>query len=137
MPNSARRAHSRESGFTLLEILVAFAILALSLGVIFQIYSKGTQATVLTRDYNTALMIAESQLAQLEVMDQLTPGTQQGTVMERFHWRATIQPYESDAPDQFRTAYGLFSLHLTVEWNALGKTRQIDLQTLKLAQKDG
>ena len=45
----------------------AFSIFALSLGVIFQIYSTGARSTVLSDEYTRAVIIAQSKLASIGV----------------------------------------------------------------------
>uniref|UniRef100_UPI0035939C60 type IV pilus modification PilV family protein n=1 Tax=Thiocapsa sp. TaxID=2024551 RepID=UPI0035939C60 len=49
-----------QSGFSLLEVLVAFAILAVSLGVLMQIFSQATRTTLLSSQYSRAASLAES-----------------------------------------------------------------------------
>ncbi|MCH8138003.1 MAG: type II secretion system protein, partial [Proteobacteria bacterium] len=45
-PTTGRRgARRRSGGFTLLEVLVAFTVLAISLGVLFEIFSTGMRAS--------------------------------------------------------------------------------------------
>ena len=54
----ARQRH--QQGFSLIEILVAFMILAMSLTVIFRIFSSGTRNVALSEDYAQAVLVTEA-----------------------------------------------------------------------------
>ena len=53
-----------QAGFSLLEMLVAFTILAFSLVVILRIFSSGIGTAVTAEEYTAAVQIAESLLAK-------------------------------------------------------------------------
>ena len=52
-----------QDGFSLLEVLVAFSIFAVSFGILLQLYSKGSSSARLADDYARAVIIAQSSLA--------------------------------------------------------------------------
>jgi len=58
-----------QQGFSLIEILVAFVILAMSLTVIFRIFSGGLRNVALSEDYAQAVLVAESQLSAIGVSE--------------------------------------------------------------------
>ena len=62
-----------ERGFTLLEVLVAFAIAALALGVMFRAIGTGLGSAAVAARYQQALSRARSHLATATV--RLVPGT--------------------------------------------------------------
>ena len=51
---------NRQSGFSLLEVLVAFAILSMSLGVLYQAFSNSLRNVGASGDYSRAMIIAVS-----------------------------------------------------------------------------
>lgn len=84
----------RERGFTLLEVLVAFAILAVAATVLMNVFSQGTRQAALAADYGRAAELAESKLAALGIETPLEPGEQRGRFAEGFAWTTSVEPYE-------------------------------------------
>ena len=62
-----RQLAVRQSGYTLIEVLVAFMILALALTVLMRIFSGGLRNVSVSSDYAVATLIAESRLAATAV----------------------------------------------------------------------
>jgi general secretion pathway protein I len=56
------RLRNKHQGFSLLEILVAFSILTVSLGIVLKIFSTGITTAQVTGDYTTAVQIAKKLL---------------------------------------------------------------------------
>ena len=119
-------------GFSLLEVLVAFSILSLSLGVLYQIFSKGTHATILGKEYARATIIAQSRLDAFGIEDSPEASTNQGTEDNKYQWQVMAQPlaYESESNTIIRAA--LYKIDVEVIWKSLGKQRSITLNSLKL-----
>ena len=85
---TARRRGER--GFALLEILVAFVILALGLAAIFTGVSVAMRSDAKVQTSRTALRIAQSRLEAAGVMEALAPGNREGRVGSRYRWRQTV-----------------------------------------------
>ena len=64
-----------ERGFTLLEVLVAFAIAALGLGVALQAIGGGVRSSDAAAKHTAALLVAQSRLAEAT---ELPPENRQG-----------------------------------------------------------
>ena len=52
-------AFSRQTGFSLLEVLVAFVVMGLVVGVLLQLFGSSMRSTVLADEYSFAIQIAE------------------------------------------------------------------------------
>ena len=85
-------ARSRQRGFSLLEILVAFSILALSLGVLMQIFSGTLRNADVTRDQAQAVALAQSLLAAAGVETTLAQGESAGVMDDKFRWVLRVSP---------------------------------------------
>ncbi|OGT05340.1 MAG: hypothetical protein A3F73_10610 [Gallionellales bacterium RIFCSPLOWO2_12_FULL_59_22] len=128
------------AGFSLLEVLVAFVILALTLSVMMRIFSGGLSNATLAGDYSHAILLAESRLAELGA--QPAEGEAEGEFDEKYRWRSTIRPWADDA---VATGMGaqplparLMEIEVRVEWGEQGGSlREIGLSTLQLASAPG
>lgn len=121
------------SGFSLLEVLVAFSITAVTLVIIFNIYAKGTSAAILGEEYAQAIAIAESRLASLGISENMDSTSLQGMENDKYQWSLQINDYlNNEATDSdIATPFMLKQVEITVNWNSRGKPRSITLQTLK------
>ena len=120
-----------QSGFSLLEVLVAVTVTGVALGIIYQIYAKGTSAAILAGEYAEALSLAESKLAGVSAAT--TSGSNvQGTLMDKYDWQVRVEDYGNGGQDTDSPAwFSLAQVHVTVGWRARGRLRQVGLQTLK------
>lgn len=124
-------------GFSLLEVLVAFVILALTLSVVMQIFSGGLRNAALADDYSRAVLLAESRLAELSV--QPLEGEARGEFDEKYRWRSTIHPWVDDAGAGAQPLpVRLMEIEVWVAWGEEGGgSREIGLSTLQLAPVPG
>src|SRR3954464_8905890 len=88
-----------EAGFTLVEIVVAFVLLALVLSTGFEIFASGLRRAGELEDQSRAIVIAQSQLAAAGLDTPATEGVAQGDTEDgRFHWTVTTSPSNEATP---------------------------------------
>jgi len=130
---------NRQRGFSLLEILIAFSILALSLGILLKIFSAGVNTAGVAEEYTAAVQIAESLMAQTGIEAHLKPSEATGLENEKYHWRVSVSPFQFTAENLDVTAITavLFKIKVVVSWgeDARAAGRQVELTTLKLVNK--
>lgn len=127
------RRHQR--GFTLIEILVAFMILALSLSVIFRIFSGGLRNVALSEDYARAVLVAESQISVTGISEPLEYGVTSGEWDSRFRWERVVEHYQAWEQDkELVTPLQAYRVTVNVDWEHGGRTRQITLSSVRLKQ---
>lgn len=118
-------------GYSLLEVLVAFAILALAVATILSLFATGLRNTAVAADYARALTLAESQLAILQAKEstQLDIGVADGSE-EGFRWQTRVSPYEDQAAVVQRAQ--LYRIDVRVAWGEGAHQRFVALSTLRI-----
>jgi len=93
------RARGRRSqmGFSLIEVVVALAIVSLMLGTIYQVSNGAVRSTVRTDNYLRALAMAQSRLAEASAMSVLKVGTVIGS-SDGVAWSRSIKPSAAPPP---------------------------------------
>jgi general secretion pathway protein I len=121
------------AGVTLIEVLVAFVILSLSVTVLFRIFSTGTTNIIISQQYVDAIQVAESRITSLGSESELLPGIESGTSGDRYTWQTTIEPI-SFYEESDEEIYPVSAYRVTVQvgWVQRGQPREIQINTIKL-----
>ena len=120
----------RNSGFTLIEVLIAFAILALVLGVVFRTLSSGLSHERTAGLVTARVLEARSILDRLGVDVPLEEGMIEGRMATGEFWTLTVSLLEPAASDEIQA--GALNAYLA-ELSVHGEDgRMLHLKTLKL-----
>jgi general secretion pathway protein I len=83
----------RPAGFSLLEVLVAFVILALVATALFRLFSGALANASAAGDYSRAMLVAQSALDEASAAP-LREGGRDGSIDDgRIRWSARVEPY--------------------------------------------
>ena len=129
------RPHSREHGFTLLEVLIAFVIAALALGALSQGAAGGLQSARVSGHYQEALSRARSRLATLGTP---VPGEQSGDDGGGYAWQVRVAPLATAARaregiDPMRPGRAvLLGVVVRISWRMDGGEREVALATQRV-----
>lgn len=124
-----------QHGFSLLEILVAFSIMAIAMGMLLSIFSSGLRNASVSEDYTAAVQIAEALMAGVGVEKPLQQGQASGVENEKYRWELTVAPFNlaTETFDTKTIPAQLFMVTVIVSWGGgNGNERQFELTTLKL-----
>ena len=126
-------------GYTLIEVIVAFAVLALGLTLLLGTLSGSTRQIRWSNDAGRAALHAQSLLDQVGVGEVLQPGHREGELEDgRYRWALDVQRYQRAraAQQPFDIAEPqLMLLTLTVRWGEAPRER-LRLQSLRLVAPD-
>ncbi len=125
----------RPNGFTLIEVLVAFAIMAFALGALLQTFATGLRSLGTAQSYTTAALQARSKLAEIGPIVPLEQGEHSGELADGFAWRARVEPYEPAVPEGVPGGPRLsgYKVEVTVSWSG---GREVSLTTLRLVEPE-
>lgn len=124
-----------ERGFTLIEVLVAFTIASLALGLLFQAASSSGNAARQAGNYEEAVSRAKSHMAALGRESDITPGEQSGDDGGGYRWRVKITPSAVAQPPQGaqpNVRLALLNVEVSVSWTDGRHPRSVVLHTQRL-----
>ena len=122
-------AFSRQRGLSLLELLVAFAIMAMALGMLYKATGSSARQVGQTQSYQRAVLVAESLLASRDAVP--AEGWNEAGQSADFAWEVRSQPYATPASQSNPGATVLHAIDIVVGWTDGGMARRIELHTLR------
>lgn len=126
LPAASPSTRADRSGFTLIEVLVAFAIAALLLVALLRILTLSLAGSERSEIVTRATLLAQSTLDAMGVVAPLTEGDAADLESPPFHIHATVERYgEAGTSPQYLV---LYRVSATVSW----RERAVSLSTLRL-----
>ena len=122
---AAARRH-RQGGFSLLELLVAFVIMAFSLAMLYQASGSTVRSLGDTDEFLRATVLAQGLLNSRDSV--LDTGWNEEGRSAGFGWRVTSAPFAS--PVTSTRAPALHQIRIVVDWADRNGPRQLELGTL-------
>ncbi|NKI35073.1 type II secretion system protein [Wenzhouxiangella sp. XN79A] len=128
----------RSGGFTLIEVMAAFAIFAVLFGVMLQILSTSMSNTRRSSDFTQAALLAQSQLDMIGIEALPEPGRYGGDYDDRYSWEMEIEPYliqDERAVNYEELPIDLYHIVLTVSWGSGRGERSARFETLRAVDR--
>lgn len=129
----------KNKGFTLLEILVAFTLLAITFGTIMEIIAGSAKNTQRATQNTKVAMLAQSKMDELGLFEILEEGSSNGDFDDNTSWSLEITPfdvpYEGDYNQDF-TAVELMEVTLIITSEYGRKQHSAEFNTLRAITPD-
>jgi len=127
------RSSSPKSGFTLLEVLVALALLGISMVAIFELFSSNLKGITASDDYVSAVLKAESQMREILDNDNLAEESMSATMEDGSKIDTSVVDTATDRTENLPVK--LLEVSVTIHWTRGTKERSFTLKTMKLVNK--
>ena len=127
---------SGQRGYTLIEVVVAFALLAFAMTLLLGSLTNATKQVRSSNDFGRAALHAQSLLDQAGVGEALVVGQRDGELEGgRYQWDMNVTPYRDPAAPRQPQVLGapqLLQLELTLRWGKGGPRETLRMQSLRL-----
>jgi general secretion pathway protein I len=123
---------SDSKGFSLLEVVVALAIMAGGFLSVLQLYSMSIRSVGVSEKYLKGTMLAQTKMAELE-LDDYDLDKDEGVFdfEEGYQWKVKISPYDSPLNSEEENIQ-LSKVMVRVFWFEEKRVRSVNLNTIKL-----
>ena len=122
------------TGFTLIEVVVAMAILGVALTVIIELFSGGLRLARTSAEYTKAINYARIKMEEIAIKQTMEEGTQEGEFDHTFRWqvetkKVDVLPIEKGI--DFKPPTELFQVKVNVLWKSGSRERSTHLETYR------
>jgi len=131
-------------GFSLIEVLAAFVILALVATALFRLFSASLANASASEEYSRALLVAESQLELAAAAQPLRETSERGTdASGHVRWETRVAPHDAADVDpelekaSETLAMRMYRVSVDVKFTgADGRERALSLATIRLGARN-
>ncbi len=124
-------------GFTLLEVMLAFVVFALSFATILEIMAASMRGVRRASDDTQVALFAQSIIDLVGTEIPVEDGQYNGTGMDRYDWNLEIYLYETSDEDIHTqelaemSGIELYRVDLNIDWQAGRRPRDLHFSTIR------
>jgi general secretion pathway protein I len=122
-------------GFTLIEVVVALAILSVGLTVVIELFAGGLRLARVSEEYTKAVNYGRIKLEEIAVKPKIQEGSEEGKFDSRFRWQIGVKKVDvlpiEKKPD-LEVPVELFQIQVKVIWQSGSKERSTSVETYKM-----
>jgi general secretion pathway protein I len=134
-----RFPHSRSNvfsttGFTLIEVVVAMAILSVGITVIMELFSGSLRLLRTSGEYTKAVNYARVKMEEITVKPTMNEGIEEGEFDGAYRWQVDVKRVDilpARIETDFRPPVELFHVKVHVLWKSGTKERSTVLETYR------
>ena len=130
----------RSAGFTLLEVMLAFVIFALSFATVLEIMAGSMRSVGRASDDTEVALLAQTLMDQVGTEISVEEGEYSGTNMDRYHWNMDISLYDASAETESQglktqelaelSGIELYRVDLNIDWEVGRRERNLHFSTI-------
>ena len=131
------RYPSGAAGFTLIEVLLAFVVFALSFTVVLEILSGSMRNTMRAKEYTEIALIAQSVMDEVGLDIPLQAGTHSDGESGNYHWQLDIRPFDGRGGNEHSvdlsqlTGIDLLEVECVISWGTYPAEHSSRFSTVK------
>jgi general secretion pathway protein I len=130
---------TRDPGFTLIEVVVAMAILSIGLVVIIELFGGGLRLGRVSQEYTKAAGYARVKMEEINLASALEEGIQEGEFDGQFRWQVEVKKVDllpSGQETNYRPPVDLYWVRVDVLWKSGSKERAAALESYRLLKAE-
>jgi general secretion pathway protein I len=134
MQKRSRANTSSEIGFTLLEVIVALAILGIGLTVTIELFSGSLRLGWVSGEYTKAMNYASLKMEEIATQKALAEGEEEGEFDKTFRWRVGVEKVDilpGDKGTEFKPPAEFYHVRVSILWKSGSKERSASLESYK------
>ncbi len=133
------KGRAKNQGFTLLEVLVAMAILGIGLIVIIELFSGGLRLGRTSEEYTRAVGYARMKLEEISLAKTLEEGIEEGEFDREYRWQVEVKKVDLLPPGRetsYQPPVALYWVRIEVLWKSGIRERTTALESYRILKAE-
>jgi len=129
----------KTKGFTLIEVLVAIAILGIGLTLLIELFSGGLRLGRTSEEYTIAINYARLKMEEITVKPVITEGSEEGKFDETFRWQVEVKKVDLlpiENRPEFKPPVQFFKVRVDILWKSGTKERSTRIDSYKTIRQE-
>jgi len=130
-----------KNGFTLMEVLVAIAILGIGLGILLELFSGGLRSARISEEYTKALWYGKAKMEEILSAKDLSEGVTEDTFNSQFSWKCEVIKANPSVGQEGTVnatlPVDLYKVMVTVTWPSGQGQRTLEMESLRAFKPPG
>jgi general secretion pathway protein I len=130
----------KNSGFTLVEIVVAMAVLGIGLVLVIELFSGGLRLGRASEEFTLAGQFARQKMEEVFLAAEIGEGTEEGDFTDTtYRWETVVKKVDllpASLETDYRPPAELYQIQVRVLWKSGAKDRAIRIETLKAVKPE-
>jgi general secretion pathway protein I len=125
-------------GFTLIEVVIALAILGIGLTVIIELFSGGLRLGRVSVEYTRAVNLARMKMEEIAMKPNIQEGTEEGEFDPTYRWQVEVKKMDLLSLGKDRTItppVEFFQVKVNVLWKSGSKERSAIFETYRTEKR--
>jgi len=134
---ASRKGCKTTTGFTLMEVVVALAILGVGLTVIIELFAGGLRLARASVEYTKAVSYGRTKLAEMALKETIEEGSEEGEFDETYRWQVGVRKVDVlyfEQTTDYKPPAELYQIQVNIIWKSGFKERSTRIETYKTVQ---
>jgi general secretion pathway protein I len=126
-------------GFTLVEVVVAMAILGISLVLVIELFSGGLRLGRASEEYTVAAQLARQKIEEIALSKQVEEGIEEGEFDSTYRWQVEVKKIDllllANETD-YKPPADLYQIQVRIIWKSGSKERTTRIETFRAVKPE-
>jgi general secretion pathway protein I len=128
-----------QEAFTLIEVVVAMAVLGISLVLIIELFSGGLRLGRAAEEYTVAGQLARQKLEEIALYRQVEEGVEEGEFDGVYRWQVEVKKVDLlgfAVETDYKPPADFYQIQVRVVWKSGNKERTTRIETFKAVKPE-
>lgn len=121
--------------FTLLEVVVAMAIVGLGVVTLLELFALSLRLTASSSTRTEAIAFGQQAMDGVLIRPKVKEGEEEGSRGQNYRWRLQVRAVPDEGQPFSQAGWELKEIALQLKYREGGREKQIEMKTLRLVKK--